>query len=279
MIVPTVATVGLVVPTLGTRPEWLDQALTSIKRNKVEGISVRVVVVGPANEVVIDASRKFGYQVLAQTGRGLSNAINTGWNELASTCQFFSWLGDDDLLSPLSLASAVEALKEHSEAKFVYGRTRYIDAQGNSIYTSRPTRWAPRYMKIGKDFVPQPGSLIRTQCVTWTPLLDENLKNAMDLDLFLKLSYRQTTWIYLKRELSAYRLHGGAITSNKGSLDESDSVRDRYRSHRIAKIARFTGTPRSFLEKLVIWFPWHWPKSADYRREGQYCRPETAKMN
>lgn len=272
-------TVGLVVPTLGTRPEWLRQTLRSIKSNAADSHTITTVIVGPDNAVTRSVCAEFDIELVVQGGKGLSNAINIGWRSLASRCEYFSWIGDDDLLSPHSIVRTIDALKKNPKASFVYGRTRYIDASGASIYTSRPTRWAPIYLRVGKDFIPQPGSLIRVSSIDWDPLLDETLKNSMDLDLFLKLATRTKSWVYIKCELSAYRLHEQAITRNKGDLDESEFVREQYRSRLSSTAVRLTRVPRMFFEKVVIWIPWKLPNTKKYIEDGAYCIDSTLRVS
>jgi hypothetical protein len=141
---------------------------------------------------------------------------------------YCTWLGDDDLLAPDALKLTVEALEGRLGASFAYGRLRFIDAGGETLGYVRPTSLAWRYIKYGKNFVPQPGSLLRYDVVERVGWVDASLKNAMDQDLFSKLAL-QGRPVYVARELAAYRLHAAAITSTKGTRDESQAVRDRYR--------------------------------------------------
>lgn len=261
--------VGIVVPTLGKRPEWLRLCLRSITSQTEQA---NIVLVGPTSSDLEAIAELHGVKFLAEDRRGLSRAINSGWNLLSQEVEYFTWLGDDDLLAPGSLKLTAETLRANPTASFVYGRTMYIDESGNTIYRSFPTRYAPTYLRFGQDYIPQPGSLLRVSAVDWSPLLDETLKNAMDLDLFLRLSEPGSdTWVYLPVELSAYRIHGEAITQQKGTADESDHVRDRYRSTCARKIALVVKKPRAILEKIYIWTLWHGPTASsesDYYRTG-----------
>lgn len=259
----------IVFPTRGERIGWLRDCVRSVK---VQGVSAQLVVVGPKTADLTGFCRSEGLEYIEDPGRGLSAAINCGWSCGTSATKYLTWLGDDDLLAPGSLGLMMTTLKNAPEAAFAYGRTRYIDSSGTTIYISIPTRFAPRYMKVGKDFIPQPGSLIRAEAITWTPPLDESLRNAMDLDLFLRLSCGpRSRWAYVPVEVSAYRLHGGAITHNKGAADESEAVKERYRSRSWSQIAHRTATIRNFVERLLIWLQWHAPVRERTRSSGWYC--------
>jgi GT2 family glycosyltransferase len=209
----------IAVPTLGRRPDWLRSAVTSISQ---QGMPARVLLVGPNRRELVDQASDLGVEFQALGERGLSLAINAALRNTDAT--YVSWLGDDDVLAPGSLGRVRAALEQAPTASFSYGRTRYIDDCGRTIGRTRPGRWAPSYLTLGKDFVPQPGSLIRHAALRDIGYLDETLNNAMDLDMFIRLR----AWgkpVYVPYEVSAYRLHAGSITATKGSADEAERVR------------------------------------------------------
>jgi GT2 family glycosyltransferase len=209
----------IVVPTLGRRPDWLRAAVASITG---QNVPARVLLVGPSRRELTDQASCLGVELLVVKQNGLSLAINAALH--GADAAYVSWLGDDDILAPGSLRLVRAALEDSPTASFSYGRTRYIDARGQTIGRTKPGRWAPRYLTLGKDFVPQPGSLIRHSALRAVGYLDESLNNAMDLDLFIRLR----AWgkpVYVPYEVSAYRVHAGSITATKGSADEAECVR------------------------------------------------------
>ena len=255
----TTATIHIAIPTLGTRLPWLRQCLLSITELQL-GTSPEISVVVPAarasaiHEVISD----FEVRVIETNGAtGLSDAINIAWLNRGS-CQFFTWLGDDDLLAPGALGSVVAALEANPAAPFAYGNTRYIDGHNRTIMRVRATKWAWRYLRWGQDFVPQPGSLIRSGSVTSELLVDPSLKNSMDLELFLRLSSTgRGVPVYVNREVSAYRLHGESITAQKGSDAEGAMVRTAFRSSVVNGVAgRLSPVLHSF-EKAYLYTLWH----------------------
>lgn len=271
----SVARTGLVVPTLGTRETWLAQCVDSIQGQVVP---VELVVVGPDTEFLRNFCMSRNVQLVVESGRGLSEAINLGLSSLSPTVEYVSWLGDDDLLTPNSLKKTVAALDSRPLARFVYGRTRYIDDRGATLYRALAGPFAPIYMRYGQDYVPQPGSLVRRSALTWPRPLDETLKNAMDLDMFLKLAgLSPKNWVYIKSELSAYRIHDTAITQTKGIADESEMVRDRYRSRLVSTVCAFIAPIRRKAEKAYVWLQWRTRAGCVDETKGakhDYLRPE-----
>jgi glycosyltransferase involved in cell wall biosynthesis len=215
--------VCMVVPTLGERLDWLGHCLRSI-REQQPAAPVQVRVVTPRPDRVAAVCREHGADVVAQHQGRLSAAINLGWS--GSTAEALAWLGDDDLLAPGSLAATLAALRADPRVDLVYGRVRYIDADGATMWLQRPGRWAARYIHVGKNLVPQQGSLFRASAVAAVGGVDEAWRSAMDQDLIQRLT-RHGRWVYLPREVGAFRLHGSGITETKALTgdDESEQLR------------------------------------------------------
>ena len=87
--------IGVVIPTLGDRPEYLQESILSIRQAGTAHISV----VRPERASAIDQA--LGGKVdsiVDDPGRGLAHAINTGINCLPTNVKYSTWLGDDDRL-------------------------------------------------------------------------------------------------------------------------------------------------------------------------------------
>lgn len=217
----------VVVPTLGNRPEYLRQALDSL--GVQDGVDLQIVVVAPlAAELARRECEERRITFLAQTGSGLSQAINQGWRTSGDSSQFWAWLGDDDLLPRDSLAHASSALSKRPDASLVFGRCAYVDDAGRPLFEVRPGSMAIRLLRWGPDLIPQPGSLARAQSVLAAGLLDERLRFAMDLDLFLRLK-DVGRLVYLPARLGVFRWHEGSTTVSgaQASAAEARFVRQR----------------------------------------------------
>ena len=233
---------GYVIPTLGSRPDWLCACLASVL---AQPEVAKVVVVAPegSKDLAIGPNERVVF--VRDSDRGLSAAINDGMDRLSTEAKvrFVSWLGDDDLLAPGAVGAARAALMRSPNAGFAFGRVRYIDEKGVPMWLLRPGRWALWYSRWGRNFIQQPGSLIRLSAWKSVGGLDEALQNSMDQDLFLHIA-RDYESIYVPRELAAYRIHSASISSQKGTRDESVIVGDRYR--------RDEGAPKSATSRAAI---------------------------
>jgi GT2 family glycosyltransferase len=218
------ALIRFVVPTLGRNLDWLELTLDSIANQQVQ---VDLVLVAPSSAPVKELAKRYGARTMPERGRSLSEALNQGFEDLQSSVRYLGWLGDDDVLAPGSLALTVGALENEPWSSLVLGRVRYIDADGNSKWVVRSGAWAVRYASFGKNFMGQPGSLMRRDAFEKVGGIDVELKNSMDQDLFLKLS-RVGKVVYVNRELASFRVHSSSISSTKGLGDESAMVSQRY---------------------------------------------------
>jgi len=218
----------MVVPTLGTRADWLRLSLSALQN---QAPPVNVVLVGPDNAIIRDMAIEFGATLLTEKGRTLSAAINQGVRENPKPTPFIGWIADDDVIAPNSIARSVRALENDPQAPFAFGRLRYIDALGRSMWLIRPGSWSVPYAHYGRNFIPQPGSIQRLSAWQAVGGLDEKLSNAMDLDLFLKLA-KLGKPVYIPQEVAAFRVHDGSISVvklGKSGASEAADVSRQYR--------------------------------------------------
>lgn len=220
------AKVGIVVPTLGTRPDFLLKNLESIK---LAG-EAHVAIVAPKN---FDASnlinKGLADQYIEDPKAGLAEAINVGFENLPKEVKYINWLGDDDLLLQGSLTKTSKALSDTPDAVLAYGACDYIDADGNKIWENKSGKWAIPLLRFGPDMIPQPGALFTRDAFAQAGKLSKDFGWAFDFDLFIKLT-KLGKAIYLPETLAAFRWHPDSLSVGlrKKSVVEASAVR---RSH------------------------------------------------
>ncbi|MBW4032828.1 MAG: glycosyltransferase [Acidobacteria bacterium] len=218
--------IGIVVPTLGERPEYLRESLASIRAAG----TAHVAIVAPAT---FDASALLAEgladEKIDETGRSLPEAINQGIAALASDVEYVGWLGDDDLLRPDAIGIAERELRRRVRVAAVYGRCDYIDAAGTTVWRNSSGRWAAPLLHVGPDLVPQPGSLIRRSAWQAVGGVRTDLGWAFDFDLFLKLSAVGRLH-FIPVVLAAFRWHPGSLSvgQRRDSVREASQVRREH---------------------------------------------------
>jgi hypothetical protein len=228
----------VVVPTLGQRPEFLDQSLRSIRAAG----DAHVLMVAPAS---FDAKPLLASglidEKIDETGRSLAAAINQAFASVPEHTEFLAWLGDDDLLRPGSLELTEGFLATHPKSAAVYGGCDYIDENGNRVWKNDSGPWAAPLLRIGPDLVPQPGSLFRRSAVQQVGELRTDLGWAFDFDFFIRLS-KVGRLSYLRRTLADFRWHSDSLSVGQ----RADSVRE-------ASIVRRSHLPAWLRPVSVVW--------------------------
>jgi GT2 family glycosyltransferase len=220
--------VGIVIPTMGNRIEYLKKCVASV-RLASSGI-VHLCVVGPDNPELRSLLTDIGVdQFVADTKEGLAAAISKGVNELPEGLEFCNWIGDDDLLRVGSIDTAIDLLRRHPNAPYVFGACDYVDENDFVLFTNRSGRWAVPLMKFGPQLVSQPGALVRRSSLLSIGGLDTSLQWAFDLDMFLRLA-KLGRPEYVRTVLAAFRWHDDSLSvgSRQGSVAEASRVRQDH---------------------------------------------------
>lgn len=222
------ARILVVLPTLGQRLDTLEQTLSSIQAQS-KTVNLRLAVVIPSNAIEARSlASSYGAILIDDPGTGISGAINAGIMSRNDE-EFYAWMGDDDLFRPNGLLLLQQLLDSDSEAIVAYGGCDYIDPSGRIITTSRAGKLAQFLLRWGPDLIPHPGSMIRMTALEEVGLFDENLKFAMDLDLFLRLQ-KHARFTCSTQTVSAFRWHPDSITvgNRRESSRESEYVKARH---------------------------------------------------
>ena len=233
--------VGIVVPTLGRRPDYLEQCLKSIRAAG----AAHILLVSPKT---LDTSslETAGLvdSVIDDPGLGLAAAINQGIHSLPESVEYVNWLGDDDLLTPGSLSSSIDVLRQNPEVVMTFGACDYIDSKGNSVWVNRSGGWAVPLLRFGPDLIPQPGAIFRRSTFNAVGELRPDLGWAFDFDLFIRLS-KVGKLYWMNQTLAQFRWH-----------PESLSVEHRKKSVAEASRVRLSHLP--FVLRLIS-FIWEYP--------------------
>ncbi len=215
--------VGIVVPTLGKRPEYLMQCLRSIRAAG----KAHILLVAPSDfktEPLLEAGLIDGK--IDDPRLGLSEAINLGIRSLPTEIEFVNWLGDDDLLVADNLGLTEKTLLDNPNCIMVFGACDYINSEGKTVWTNKSGQWAVPLLRFGPDLIPQPGALFRRSAFDGVGGLSPKFDWAFDFDLFLKFS-KLGRLKYLDKNLASFRWHPASLSveHRKMSVNEASAVR------------------------------------------------------
>lgn len=239
---------AIIVPTMGTRPEMLEQCLSSIRAAGCGIIHVVIPDPGLVGHLLANGTVS---AVVPDPGTGLAAAINAGVESLPDSVVYANWLGDDDLLTEGSVRTARTVLESDARTSLVFGACEYIDGTGRVIFRSSSGTWAPVLMYVGPQMVPQPGSLFRVAAFRAVGGLDTSYKFAFDLDLLMKLR-RVGRFRYVNQTLSRFRWHSDSLSvgGRGGSVAEASEIRRRYLPPVLRQLSVLW---EPLLRRIILW--------------------------
>ena len=233
-----ISKIGIIVPTLGKRPDYLQQCLSSIRAAG----DAFILLVAPSD---FDSKALLSSGLIDQVAddpqSGLPAAINLGIRELPDDVKFTNWLGDDDMLAPNSLRKTSQVLDSNDDVVLVFGSCAYVDPKGEVLWTNRSGQWAVPLLRFGPDLIPQPGALFRRESFNAIGALSAEFDWAFDFDLFIKLSKKGSVR-FIPETVASFRWH-----------PESLSVEFRAKSVEEASRVRVSHLPAILRRLSAIW--------------------------
>lgn len=202
-----------VVTATRTAPPSLEETVRSVAASLPEA---RHVVVGPS-ALAVPVARRFPHVVfVAESGNGLYAALNDGLGALGDA-EAFTWLNDDDVLSPEGTPAALRALAAAS-VDIVYGRVRLADAAGRrlgEIPVARRPADLPALLASGIMPLAQPGTWVRREVLAAVPRFDESYRLAGDLDFYVRALRAGVAFGFVDAEVARFRLHAGQLSKQE----------------------------------------------------------------
>lgn len=215
--------IGIVIPTIFERPEYLFDAISSIR----SAGDAFILLCAPDGDKRLSKYENLidGFLPELSTGN-LARKIDYALKSLPEECEYIGWLGDDDLLTSGALTRASVALDENLRIGLVYGSCDYIDAEGQIIGGNPSGSWAKKLLRFGPFLIPQPASLWRRSAYLKIGGINADYNLAFDYDLFLRL-IRSFSAEHLKVTQAQFRWHLGSLSvgSRWSSVLEASKVR------------------------------------------------------
>jgi hypothetical protein len=233
----------VVLPTLGTRNDRLQQALWSIEQQRHDlAVTIALVVPEDAAEARTIGAQ-FGAVIVDDPGRGMSAAMNAG-RAVATTEKATIWLGDDDRYEEGGLAALFALLMGTPDAVVAYGGCRYVADSGRQLWVNQAGRFASTLLRFGPNLIPHPAAMIRLDALEAVTGYDESLRLVMDLDVFLKLK-KIGRFVSTKHPVASFGWHEDSLT-----------VAGRVASEKEARAVKRRHLPAVL--RPVSWL-WEWP--------------------
>jgi glycosyltransferase involved in cell wall biosynthesis len=186
--------ISVVVPTRN-RPDFLRQALASIRAHEANDLTFEIIVGDNGDDPAsARAAAEFGAIHIPVAQNGAGAARNAGLN--AATGEFIAFLDDDDVWQPSHVRPHLAILDANPEVEGVLGQVMAVDEQLNEL--AGPWPWNPplegdalvREMLSG--YYPQIGAtIVRASAAKAVGLFDVALLGDQDWDWQIRLARRR----------------------------------------------------------------------------------------
>lgn len=224
--------VSIVTPSLN-QGRFIERTIRSVLAQDYPRIEY-IVVDGMSDDETSNVLKEYEpyiTKIIREPDTGQANAINKGFK--AANGEILAWLNSDDCyFSASTVSDAVSFLRSRPDCDLVYGRRKFIDADGHHIAKIRPFREFSYDILKRWGYIPQ-------ECCFWTTqiyeraggFVDESYDVAMDYELWLRMLKNGAHFVSLNQFLGLYRAHPEAKSIAKWrstGLAEVATVQTRY---------------------------------------------------
>lgn len=223
------AKLGVAIPTQGTRPDFLKQAIASVR--KIEGAKLFLGVPAGSN-LEIDVPKETEV-IEFDTAEKLTTKLDSLVDAMEDEIEFVAWIGDDDLIYADATEKNLRKISKNPEACVIFGECDYIDMNGSTLFATKWGKFANLFLLTGPNFLPQPSSIIRRRALSEVGGFGASVFQAFDYDLFLRLS-KVGSLLYVPNVTAAYRWHPDSLTVKNRFTSAMQSSRIRFSNRSVA---------------------------------------------
>jgi len=223
-------TVSVIVPIYNPRPDYLDEALSSVAS---QGVDLEAVVVNDGStdrgfEPVLERHREM-VRLIEKENAGVASARNAGLS--AARGEFVAFLDQDDRWRPDKLRKQLAVFRADPSVDVVFHPVDYIDENGAPRKKNPHKERLLRKRRRSKDtlgallegnFIYSPTVLARRACFQKTGGFDPSVDPHDDWDMWLRLAIAGFKFAGIEEPLAQWRVHPGNT-----SRDEERMLRTR----------------------------------------------------
>ncbi|HND86331.1 MAG TPA: glycosyltransferase family 2 protein [Pseudobdellovibrionaceae bacterium] len=218
--------------------KYLMDSMRSVISQKYANIQY-IFVDGGSTDSTLDMieSLEFPKIVLHNISGGISKAMNAGVS--VATGDVIAHLHSDDFYLTDDVLNEVADIFGDLQIGWAYGRIKNLVL--NELRDE--TYVAPKYSRsrlLRGNFVPHPATFVRRNWLTRAGGFKEDLKYAMDYDLWLTLS-KFGDPVEIGRPIAAFRIHEGSLSSSNRikALNEDFAVRLSHCENYVERIGHY----------------------------------------
>jgi glycosyltransferase involved in cell wall biosynthesis len=209
--------VSVIIPCYN-QAHFLSEAIESVLAQSYTHFEIVVVDDGSIDNTSEMAVHYPEVRCIRQDNQGLSRARNTGLRH--SRGEYLVFLDADDRLLPGALKAGLECFDAHPECAFVFGRFRYIAANGKPLNSPAPSPdYGEHYIGLLRGpYIAVPAMVMYRRFVFDTVgLFDPSVNATADYDLYFRISRKFPAHRH-DVLVAEYRQHGANMTGDGGKM-------------------------------------------------------------
>jgi hypothetical protein len=174
---------------------------------------------------------------------GIYGAINAALAQTtAAPWEWFTYINDDDLLTPEFAAMARDHFLLNPPEPVAYGDVDLIDGRDRFIgrvTTEGSPTWIPALLQQGISPLMQQGTLFHRPLVERLCGFDTRYRLCADLDFWLRAYVSGARFRYHRRRVAKFRIHHGQLSGDTAVTErEQDEIVRRHLPHPTPLIRR-----------------------------------------
>jgi glycosyltransferase involved in cell wall biosynthesis len=208
--------------------EFLEETMLSVLQQDYPKLEY-IVIDGGSTDASVSIIEKYASRLAyweSNKDRGFGHAINKGLSRASG--EIVCWVNSDDLLLPGALQAVGTYFALHPEVGLVFGDRHIIDTSSKRVAVRAYYFYDQQQFRFGKA-LPQEATFWRRKVMETTGLLDEDLKFAIDFDLWCRMS-KATHIEHIPVFLGAFREQPASKSSTIAhtGLQEKQRIVEKY---------------------------------------------------
>ncbi len=230
----------ILTPTLGTSP-YLEESVRAVQACRA---NIRHALVCPERQIAALRGRFPHCEVMADAGKtgGIYGALNAGLAAAGDGWQWFTYINDDDLLTPGFSRLLEQHCRPENAATVAYGDILNIDGAGRSLgrmTIEGDARRIPALLQGGISPLGQQGMLFGEPVVRALGGYQLDFKLCADLDFWARALAAKFRFVYYPWTVGCFRIQPGQLSGDVSvTKREQDRITNECFPERAGLLAR-----------------------------------------